>query len=58
VGAALYRALSIWIINHTDYSRLALGLLIVALAILFPKGIVGAFESWRLSRRPQSGGAS
>jgi branched-chain amino acid transport system permease protein len=58
VGAALYRALSIWIINHTDYSRLALGLLIVALAVLFPKGIVGAFESWRLSRRPQSGGAS
>jgi branched-chain amino acid transport system permease protein len=50
VGAALYRSLSIWIISHTDYSKLVLGLLIVALVVLFPKGIVGAFESARARR--------
>jgi len=50
VGAALYRSLSIWVISHTDYSKLALGLFIVALVVLFPKGVVGAFESWRASR--------
>jgi branched-chain amino acid transport system permease protein len=54
VGAALYRSLSIWIISHTDYSRLALGVLIVALVVLFPKGVGGAFESWRAAR---AGGA-
>jgi branched-chain amino acid transport system permease protein len=51
VGAALYRSFSIWIISHTDYSRLALGLLIVILVVLFPKGVVGAFESWRSASR-------
>jgi branched-chain amino acid transport system permease protein len=51
VGAALYRSFSIWIISHTDYSRLALGLLIVVLVVLFPKGVVGAFESWRSASR-------
>jgi branched-chain amino acid transport system permease protein len=55
VGAALYRSLSIWIISHTDYSRLALGLLIVVLVVLFPKGIVGAFESWRARAARASG---
>jgi branched-chain amino acid transport system permease protein len=50
VGAALYRSLSIWVISHTDYSKLALGLFIVALVVLFPKGVVGAFESWRTAR--------
>ena len=50
VGAALYRSLSIWIISHTDYSKLALGLLIVVLVVLFPKGVVGAFASWRGAR--------
>jgi branched-chain amino acid transport system permease protein len=51
VGAALYRSLSIWVISYTDFSKLALGLFIVALVVLFPKGVVGAFESWRESRR-------
>jgi branched-chain amino acid transport system permease protein len=50
VGAALYRSLSIWVISHTDYSKLALGLFIVALVVLFPKGVVGAFETWRTAR--------
>jgi branched-chain amino acid transport system permease protein len=58
VGAALYRSLSIWIISHTDYSKLVLGLLIVVLVVLFPKGVVGAFESWRARGAPPTGGES
>jgi branched-chain amino acid transport system permease protein len=42
VGAVVFRTFSIWTISHTDYSRLAIGALIVALVMLFPKGIVGA----------------
>ncbi|HEY4923422.1 MAG TPA: ABC transporter permease [Roseiarcus sp.] len=56
VGAALYRSFSIWIISHTDYSKLALGLLIVVLVVLFPKGIVGALASWRGARVASTGG--
>ena len=44
VGAALFKALSIWLISQTDYSKLVLGCLIVALVVAFPKGIVGAVE--------------
>ena len=47
---------SIWIISHTDYSKLALGLLIVVLVVLFPKGIVGALASWRGARVASTGG--
>jgi branched-chain amino acid transport system permease protein len=46
-GAAVYKALSIWVISHTDYSKLALGLLIVVLVAFFPRGILGFFEDWR-----------
>jgi branched-chain amino acid transport system permease protein len=51
-GAALYKSLSIWVISHTDYSKLVLGILIILLVVLFPKGLVGAFETWRSARRP------
>ena len=50
VGAAIYRSLSIWVISHTDYSKLVLGALIILLVVLFPKGLVGAFEAWRSAR--------
>jgi branched-chain amino acid transport system permease protein len=50
VGAAIYRSLSIWVISHTDYSKLVLGVLIILLVVLFPKGLVGALESWRSAR--------
>jgi branched-chain amino acid transport system permease protein len=50
VGAAIYRSLSIWVISNTEYSRLALGLLIIALVVLFPSGVLGAWESWRARR--------
>ena len=52
VGAAIYRSLSIWVISHTDYSKLVLGVLIVLLVVLFPRGLVGAFETWRSARAP------
>ena len=52
VGAAIYRSLSIWVISHTDYSKLVLGALIILLVVLFPQGLVGAFETWRSSRAP------
>jgi branched-chain amino acid transport system permease protein len=52
VGAAIYRSLSIWVISHTDYSKLVLGALIILLVVLFPKGLLGAFEAWRSGRAP------
>ncbi len=51
IGAAAFRTLSIWTMSHTDYSKLVIGSLIVALVMLFPRGLVGAFEAWRLGRR-------
>ena len=43
VGAVVFRTFSILTISHTDYSRLVIGALIVALVMLFPRGLVGAF---------------
>jgi branched-chain amino acid transport system permease protein len=48
VGAALYKTLSIWTISETDYSKLVLGILIVALVCLFPQGVLGALGAWRV----------
>ena len=42
VGAAALKLLSIWLISNTDYSKLVLGLVIVALVVAFPSGLVGA----------------
>jgi branched-chain amino acid transport system permease protein len=47
VGALVYKALSIWLISHTDYSRLVLGCAIVLIVVAFPKGIVGTLLDWR-----------
>ncbi len=55
VGAAIYRSLSIWVVSHTEYSKLVLGALIILLVVLFPKGLVGAFEAWRSARTPTGG---
>jgi branched-chain amino acid transport system permease protein len=41
VGAFVYKALHILMLGYTDYWRLVLGLVIVALVIAFPRGIVG-----------------
>ena len=45
VGAAIYRSLSIWVISHTDYSKLVLGALIIVLVVLFPGAFVGTVSS-------------
>ena len=45
VGAILFRGLSIWTISHTDYSRLVNGVLIVALVLMFPRGLLGAISA-------------
>jgi branched-chain amino acid transport system permease protein len=50
VGAAIYKSLSIWVISKTDYSKLVLGLFIIALVALFPQGILGAAANWRRAR--------
>jgi branched-chain amino acid transport system permease protein len=53
VGAIVYKALSIWLVSQTDWSKLVLGTFIVLIVVAFPKGIVGTFESiW--PRRPSS----
>ena len=53
-GAALYKALSIWLISQTDHSKLALGLVIIGLVVAFPSGIGGLVErvAGRLRRAP------
>jgi branched-chain amino acid transport system permease protein len=48
VGAVAFKALSIWLISETDYSKLALGAIIVLGVVLMPKGLVGSFSLPRL----------
>ena len=53
-GAVVFKGLSIWLVSQTDYSKLALGLLIVMLVLGFPDGLVGAasrVSARRLSAR-------
>lgn len=51
VGAVVFKALSIWLISKTDYSKLALGAFIVLIVVAFPKGIVGTLADWPLIGR-------
>ncbi|MFD2248798.1 branched-chain amino acid transport system permease protein [Pseudochelatococcus lubricantis] len=46
-GAVVYKALAIWLMSRTDLSRLVLGSAIVAIVLLFPRGIVGFVEDAR-----------
>ena len=50
VGAIVYKALSIWLVSQTDWSKLVLGGFIVLIVVAFPKGIVGAMGSIRHRR--------
>ena len=52
VGAVVYKALSIWLVSQTDYSKLVLGLVIVVLVVAFPKGIVGSLGELPWRRKP------
>ncbi|MFL9825193.1 ABC transporter permease [Rhodoplanes sp. SY1] len=47
VGALVFKALSIWLMSQTDYSKLVLGAAIVFIVLAFPKGIVGTLGDWR-----------
>ncbi|SOD93859.1 ABC transporter permease [Caenispirillum bisanense] len=44
VGAAAYKALSIWMTSQIDFWKLVLGALIVVLVIAFPEGIAGFWQ--------------
>jgi branched-chain amino acid transport system permease protein len=44
IGAIVYKALSIWLVSQTDWSKLVLGGFIVLIVVAFPKGIVGTLE--------------
>ena len=57
VGAIVYKALSIWLVSQTEWSKLVLGGFIVVIVVAFPKGIVGVLESIR-HRRPSSAKAA
>ena len=52
VGAIVYKALSIWLVSQTDWSKLVLGAFIVLIVVAFPKGIVGMIESLGRRRSP------
>src|ERR1700731_1566872 len=56
-GAIVYKALSIWLVSQTEWSKLVLGGFIVVIVVAFPKGIVGVMESIR-HRRPSSAKAA
>jgi branched-chain amino acid transport system permease protein len=51
VGAVVYKALSIWLVSQTDWSKLVLGAFIIVVVVAFPKGIVGTLATM-LPRRP------
>jgi branched-chain amino acid transport system permease protein len=44
IGAIVFKALSIWLVSQTDWSKLVLGGFIVLIVVAFPKGIVGTLE--------------
>ncbi|MGA2053712.1 MAG: ABC transporter permease [Bradyrhizobium sp.] len=52
IGAIVYKALSIWLVSQTEWSKLVLGGFIVLIVVAFPKGIVGTVESIWPRRRP------
>jgi branched-chain amino acid transport system permease protein len=58
IGAIVYKALSIWLVSQTDWSKLVLGIFIVLIVVVFPKGIVGTFETltarWRKQSAPKA----
>ncbi|MCG6205543.1 ABC transporter permease [Rhodopseudomonas sp. HC1] len=56
IGAIVYKALAIWLMSQTDWSKLVLGAIIVLLVVAAPKGIVGFIDDWRhRGPRPKNG---
>lgn len=58
VGAIVYKALNIWLVSQTDWSKLVLGGFVVLIVVAFPKGIVGTLEAFLHRRRKSSSSAS
>ena len=54
VGAIVFKALNIWLVSQTDWSKLVLGAVIVLIVVAFPKGIVGMIENVRGRRQSSS----
>lgn len=54
VGAIVFKALNIWLVSQTDWSKLVLGAVIVLIVVAFPKGIVGILETIRTRRKPDT----
>lgn len=54
IGAIVYKALNIWLVSQTDFSKLVLGGFIVLIVVVFPKGIVGMLEMLAQRRRKAS----
>lgn len=54
VGAIVFKALNIWLVSQTDWSKLVLGAVIVLIVVAFPKGIVGMLETIRTRRQPDT----
>jgi branched-chain amino acid transport system permease protein len=50
VGAAVFHAVKDFFMPLTDYWRFFLGLAIIGMVLVFPRGIVGTLESWRSPR--------
>ena len=44
-GAGVYKMLEVFINRHTEYWQLFLGLILIALVVLFPKGLVGFIQA-------------
>jgi branched-chain amino acid transport system permease protein len=55
-GAIVYKALSIWLMSVTDYSKLALGLIIVAAVVCLPRGIAGIRDLFPRRRAAEEAG--
>ncbi|MEP9350927.1 ABC transporter permease [Xanthobacter sp. KR7-225] len=53
-GAIVYKLLSIVLVSASDYSKLMLGALVVALVVAAPRGIAGAALALLARRRAQS----
>jgi len=57
VGAIVYKALSIWLVSQTEWSKLVLGGFIILMVVAFPKGIVGTLRSIRFPKSPSENSA-
>jgi branched-chain amino acid transport system permease protein len=44
-GSGVYKVLEVFINKQTEYWQLFLGLILIALVLLFPKGLVGFVQS-------------